>query len=148
VSAGRGRILALDLGDVRVGVAVSDPLGVTAQPLPTLRRASPDEDVARIGALVESLGVGRVVVGNPLLLSGEVGARSRQASEFAERLRAALPEVSVELWDERLSTVQAERALIEGNVRRRRRKQSVDAVAAVLILQSYLDAHERRERGA
>lgn len=148
MSAGRGRVLALDLGDIRVGIAVSDPLGVTAQPLETLRRASAEDVLARVGELAGSLGVSHVVVGNPLLLSGEQGSRSREAQGFAERLRQALPGVTVELWDERLTTVQAERILIEGGVRRRRRRKSVDTIAAALILQSYLDARERHGPGS
>ncbi len=140
-------MLALDLGDVRVGVAISDPLGWTAQPLETFRRGTPAEDLRTIRGLVESHGVRCVVVGNPLLLSGEAGERSLQAAEFARQLREGLAGIEVTLWDERLSTVEAERVLIAGNVRRRKRRQAVDTVAAALILQSYLDA-QGRSRGS
>jgi putative Holliday junction resolvase len=134
-----GRVLALDLGDSRVGVAVSDPLRITAQPLIPIRAA----DLNQVRELVREHEVGCVVVGDPLLLSGVAGERSRRAREFADRLRRRLPGVAVELWDERLSTVQAERVLTAGHVRRDRRKGVIDSLAAVLILQSYLDARAR-----
>jgi putative Holliday junction resolvase len=140
VTAGRGRVLGLDLGDVRIGVAVSDPLGLTAQPEPHLRRIGPRKDLDQVRQLVERHGVERVIVGHPLLMSGESGERARQAEAFAERLREHLGGTPVELWDERLTTVQAERTLLTDNVRRDRRKQVVDGMAAALILQSWLDA--------
>lgn len=142
-----GRVLALDLGNVRVGVAVSDPLGLTAQPLETFRRGSPDEDLRQVRRLVASRGVDHVVVGNPLLLSGEAGEQSRQAEQFAQRLREGLDGVTVSLWDERLSSVQAEREMTADNVGRRKRRMAVDAIAAALILQSFLDARRSREEG-
>lgn len=135
------RVLALDLGEVRIGLAVSDPLGVTAQPLGFLRRHGEASDALSIRALVEEHGAGRVVVGHPLLLSGDRGSRAEHAERFAERLRSRLPgDVAVVLWDERLTTAEAERILLSDGVRRRRRREVVDAMAAVLILQSWLDA--------
>jgi len=138
LSRERDRLLALDLGDVRIGVALSDPLGITAQPAGVIERSRESTDIERIRELVGAHGVAKVVVGHPLLLSGEAGVRARSAVAFVARLQAVLGEVPVLLWDERLTTVQAERALIEGKVRRRRRKEAVDAMAATLILQSYL----------
>jgi putative Holliday junction resolvase len=140
VTSGEGRILALDLGDARIGVALSDPLKLTAQPQDNLPRVGPRKDIERVRELVETHSVERVIVGNPLRLSGEAGTRSAQAAEFAERLRARLRDVPVELWDERLTTAEAERVMIAGNARRERRKRAVDGLAAVLILQSWLDA--------
>ena len=140
-----GRVLAIDLGDVRVGLAVSDALGITAQPVEGLRRAGPRKDFQRIREIVGRHDVRHVLVGNPLRLSGEVGTRARQARQFADRLREELDGLPVELWDERLTTVQAERALLAGNVRRRRRKEVIDSLAAVLILQNYLDAAASRD---
>jgi len=132
--------MALDLGDARIGVALSDPLGLTAQPQENLPRVGPRRDVEGVRALVERHGVERVIVGNPLLLSGAAGTRSEQAAKFAARLRTRLRGVAVELWDERLTTAEAERVMIAGNARRDRRRRAIDGLAAVLILQSWLDA--------
>jgi putative Holliday junction resolvase len=134
------RFLALDLGDVRIGVAISDPLAFTAQPLETISRVGPRKDVLFIADLARVREVGTVIIGLPLLLSGEEGTKAVEAREFAEQLRRRLPGVRVLLWDERLTTVEAERTMISGNVRRSKRKKHVDALAAVLILQSYLDS--------
>ncbi len=143
MTEGPARILALDLGDARVGLALSDPLGVTAQPLGALRRVGPRQDVARLRALVEEHRVTRVVVGHPLLLSGGAGERARGAEDLAATLREALGGIPVELWDERLTTVEAERLMLQGDVRRRRRREVVDSLAAALILQSWMEAHPR-----
>ena len=140
-----GRILALDLGDARIGLALSDPLGITAQPLGNVDARSPAADVRRVRAIIAEHEVVTVVVGLPLHLSGESGPRAEQARKFARRLADAAPGVSVELWDERLTTAEAERAMIAGNVRRRRRREVIDSLSAVLILQSYLDARSIRE---
>ena len=145
MSPGGERLLALDLGDVRIGVALSDALGVTAQPFGVIRRSNKRADLQEIRKLVEAHRVAKVVVGNPLLLSGEVGARARSTSTFVATLRGVLGDVPVELWDERLTTVQAERLLVEGKVRRRKRREVVDAMAAALILQSYLGAKATSE---
>lgn len=134
------RLLALDLGSVRIGVALSDSLGVTAQPLETIKRVGPRKDLQRICELVGDNEVGVVVIGLPLLLSGEEGEKAAEAREFADKLGRRLPAgVEVELWDERLTTVEAERTMLSGNVRRDKRKRNMDALAAVLILQGYLD---------
>lgn len=135
-----GRVLAIDLGDVRVGLAMSDALGVTAQPYETLQRRGSRQDLDRIVGHVRRHDVQRVIVGLPLLMSGEEGSRAHGARAFAARLAARLGEVPVELWDERLTTVQAERALVSGDVRRRKRREVVDRMAAVLILQNWLDS--------
>lgn len=133
-----GRVLAIDLGAVRVGLALSDPLRITAQPFGRLPRGSLKSGLVPIVELVREHGVGAVVVGHPLLLSGEAGEGARDAEAFAARLREAL-QVPVELWDERLTTVQAGRALLEGDVRRARRREVIDAAAATILLQSWLD---------
>jgi len=137
------RILAVDLGDVRMGLAMSDELMITAQPLPTWHRRDRREDLAHLQGLVETWGVQQVVVGYPRHLKGGVGESATKAQKFAEELESALA-VPVILWDERYSTVAAERTLIEAGVRRRRRQQVRDSVAALLILQGYLD---RRRSG-
>jgi putative Holliday junction resolvase len=141
VSGPSGRVLALDLGEATIGLALSDPLGITAQPVEPLRRVGPRKDLQRLRRLIGDRGVGTVVVGLPLLLSGEEGDAARDAREFAEVLRRRFPELVIDLWDERLTTVEAERVLIAADVRRDKRKRVVDTLAAVLILQGYLDAN-------
>ena len=140
-----GRILALDLGDVRIGLALSDPLGITAQPQPPLERIGPRRDLARVADLVREHDVSTVVIGLPLLLSGRDGTRATEARDYAERLRRRLTTVRIELWDERLTSRQAERELIAGGVRRGKRRKVVDGMAAALILQGYLDARTGEE---
>jgi putative Holliday junction resolvase len=139
LNAPAGRVLALDVGEVRVGLALSDPMGWTAQPHGFVPRHPKRAFVEAVRAIVETREVVRAVVGLPLLLSGEKGARAVDAESVAAALREAL-DIPVETWDERLTTVQAERALREGSVRRADRRRKVDAVAAAVLLQSYLDA--------
>jgi len=136
---GSGRVLAVDLGTVRVGLALSDPLRITGQPMGFLPRRALRDDLAALTDLVKANGVATVVVGHPLLMSGIAGERALDAQAFAERLRAE-GVCAVVLWDERLTTVQAVRALLEGNVSRKNRRKVVDAAAAALMLQSWLDA--------
>jgi putative Holliday junction resolvase len=134
------RILGLDVGDVRIGVAVSDPLEVIAQPLTSIKRTSVREDVESIKRLAAENEAGKIVVGVPKTLSDEMGIQAQKVLDFVESLRKAL-EIPIVLWDERLTTVEAERALIEADMSRRKRKKIIDKVAAVLILQGYLDSH-------
>jgi len=138
-------VLGLDPGERRIGVAVSDPRGVAAQPLRVIERASFAEDAARLRELVEARKAERVVVGLPLGMDGEAGPAARSARRYANRLRREL-QVEVVLWDERLSTAEAERSLLSAGESRARRREVRDAVAAALILQSYLDAQRGRER--
>ena len=135
------RVLALDVGDRRIGVAVSDPGRVLARSLEVIERDGTGRYLDRIMSLVEELNVGQVLVGHPLLLDGTVGHQARQAEEVASALQERI-EPPVLLWDERLSTVSAERMLIERGERRAKRRQHIDAVAAAVILQSYLDAQQ------
>lgn len=150
MSESSGRVLALDLGQVRIGLALSDPLGITAQPLGFLQRVGPRKDLAAIADLVREHDVETLVVGLPKLLSGAEGTGAAAAREVAERLRQRLSGVRVDLWDERLTTVEAERTLVAGKVRRRKRRECVDSLAAALILQGYLDSRASGggERGA
>ena len=124
---------------MRVGLALSDPLRITGQPMGHLERRILGKDLRALIDIVTEKDVSTVVLGHPLLMSGVAGERAQDAEKFAERLRAALP-CPVLLWDERLTTVQAERALREGNVDGRKRRLVVDAAAAALLLQSWLDA--------
>lgn len=133
------RILALDPGTKRIGVALSDELGWTAQPLETYERGSLKADLAHIRRLVEQHQVAEVVMGLPLRLDGREGPEAEQVRQFIEMLERALP-VPVVAWDERLTTRSAELFLIEANVSRKKRKGAVDRVAAALLLQSYLEA--------
>jgi putative Holliday junction resolvase len=134
-----GRLLGLDVGDVRIGVALSDETGTLASGLPTLVRVGPRKDVKAIGALVRGREAEGVVVGLPRRLDGSLGPQAEKVMAFVEALRTSL-RVPVSTWDERLTTVEAERILREAGAGIRERKASVDQVAAVLILQGYLDA--------
>jgi putative Holliday junction resolvase len=134
------RALGLDFGSVRIGVATSDPGRVIASPYDVITRGKDHAaDHAAIAAAVAESDASVVVVGLPRAMSGKESAAARAVRAEAEELRAAVS-VPVVFWDERLSTVTAQRALIEGGVRRKQRKQSVDSVAAAVILQSWLDA--------
>ena len=132
------RILGLDVGDARIGVALSDPLGLTAQRLTVIERTAPAQDVEVVQTLVTQHGVRTVVVGLPLTMRGERGPQARKVAAFSEALRRRLA-MPVELIDERLTTVQGSRALQETGTRGRKRKAVIDQVAAQLILQQYLD---------
>ncbi len=133
------RILALDPGTKRIGVALSDEMGWIAQPLETFERRSEASDVAHIRHLVEQHHVRQVVMGLPLRLDGRIGPEAEGVKRFMEKLEEALP-VPVVPWDERLTTRSAEDLLIEANVSRRKRKGTVDRVAAAILLQSYLES--------
>jgi len=133
-----GRVLALDVGKARIGVAVSDPDRTVALPAGTIRVAGGIQDLRAVAELVERYEVAEVVVGLPLSLSGERGPAARHAEELADGLRAIL-EVPVHLQDERLSTVEAERALAAAGADGRERRRSVDQAAASIILRAYLD---------
>lgn len=130
-------MLGLDLGQSRIGVAVSDPDRRVAVPLGTIRTGAP-EDVKAIAALVKEHAVEEIVVGHPLSLSGRKGEAADHAEKFAAALRSVL-DIPVALEDERLTTAQAERELAAAGVRGRRRREVVDQAAAAVILQSYLD---------
>lgn len=133
-----GRALGLDLGDVRIGVAISDPDRRVAVPLGTVRAGAP-QDLKAISALVRDHDVTVVVVGHPLSMSGRAGPRARQVEQLAGALRSVL-DVPVVLQDERLSTVEAERNLRRAGIRGRDRRRAVDRSAATVILQAWLDA--------
>ncbi len=135
-----GRVLGLDLGDARVGVAISDPERRVAVPHGTIRTGQPPGELKAVAALVEELGVTAVVVGHPRSMSGDSGPRAQQAEAFADA-RRAIVDVPVDLQDERLSTVEAERSLREAGVSGRRRRQVVDDSSATVILGAWIDAH-------
>jgi putative Holliday junction resolvase len=142
------RILAIDFGTKRMGLAVSDALGMTAQGLATLQRTRIADDLERLRLLVEEYAVERVLVGNPIGHSGGETAMSQQVAEFVEKLRRRLP-CPVELRDERLTSVEANRTLRDAGLSIGKRQRAVDRMAAVLLLQSYLDYLENeRSRGS
>ena len=139
------RIIGLDYGSKTVGVAVSDPLGITAQAVETICRKDENKlrkTCARIGELAGEYGAEQIVIGLPKHMNGDLGERARASMAFGELIgrRTGLP---VQMWDERLTSVSAERTLIENKVRREDRKKYIDQIAAVFILQSYLDSLRR-----
>src|SRR5262249_3084838 len=138
----KGRILALDLGKKRIGLAMSDPLGITAQGLPTLERTRIREDLAALASLIEEREVSLILMGNPLHMSGDAGRQAAYARDFDDRL-AKVSGRQVRLWDERLTTVQAQRVLRESGVSIEKRARAVDQMAAVILLESYLDSEAR-----
>lgn len=140
------RWLGLDLGEKTIGVAVSDEGEVVATPLRTLARQGGDRDLEAVAAVMREVGAGSVLVGLPLEMEGGEGDAARGVRRFGERLAAHLG-CPIHYWDERFSTVQAERALLEADMRRRRRKQVIDQVAATIILQSFLDRSQRAGEG-
>jgi putative Holliday junction resolvase len=138
-ASGTGRVLGLDLGDVRIGVAISDPERRLAVPLGTVHVGQPPGELKAVASLVTRHEVVQVVVGLPLSMSGAAGTRAAHAESFADALRAIL-DVPVSMQDERLSTVEAERSLQTTGVRGRDRRRVVDRTAATVILQAWLDA--------
>ncbi|MEW6082660.1 MAG: Holliday junction resolvase RuvX [Bacillota bacterium] len=138
--------MALDVGETRIGVALSDPLGLTAQGLEVIRRKNPEDDLKAVAKLASLHGATTVVVGLPRNMNGSSGPSATKAMEFASmaRERTGLEVVTV---DERLTTRQAERLLISADLSRRKRRMVVDKMAACLILQSYLDQRARKTPG-
>ncbi len=139
------RILGIDLGAKSIGVAVSDELGLTAQGVKTIRRKGMKRDLEELELLILKYGVEGLVVGLPRNMNGSLGPAAQKTLRFAEKLEAF--DLPITMEDERLTTVIAEQVLIEGDVRRSKRKQVIDQVAAALILQAYLDrvARERED---
>ncbi|MDH4615557.1 Holliday junction resolvase RuvX [Brevibacillus sp. AY1] len=136
------RLLGLDVGDKTIGVAVSDELGWTAQGLETIKRQSKEKDLARLKEWIAKYQIGAIVVGLPKNMNGTIGPRAEMCQSFAQFLqeRTSLP---VHMWDERLTTMAAERMLISADVSRQKRKNVIDKMAATLILQGYMDAKSR-----
>ena len=133
------RVLALDVGDRTIGVAASDALGLTAQGVETIRRKSWDKDMRRLKELKELYETDTFIVGLPKNMNGTQGERCDIVRDFAEKLQKKLKGSRVVFWDERLSTVAAERSLIAADVSRAKRRKVIDKMAAVFILQGYLD---------
>ena len=140
--------MGLDYGSKTVGVAISDPLGITAQGIETITRKDENKlrkTCARIEALIEEYQVEKIVIGLPKHMNNDIGIRAEKSMEFAEMLKRRTG-LEVQMWDERLTTVSAEKALMESGVRRENRKAVIDQIAAVFILQGYLDCQANAGR--
>ena len=141
-----GRILALDLGRKRIGLAISDELGITAQGLPTLERTNLRQDLAQLARLIAERGVSLILLGNPLHMSGREGRQSEWVRQFADKL-ISRTSCRVQLWDERLTSVQAGRVLRESGISIQKRARAVDRLSAVLLLGSFLDSRRPLDLG-
>ena len=133
------RIMGLDVGDKTIGIALSDPLGWTAQGLKTVQRTGIKKDLQKLGEIIKEYDVKKIVVGLPKNMDGTIGPQCQKVLEFNERLGKRFSDIEIIQWDERLTTVAAERTLIEADVSRKKRKEVIDKIAAVHILQGYLD---------
>ena len=134
-----GRVLALDFGKRRIGLAISDELGITAQGLETLQRTNIREDLERLAQLIRERNVSLILMGNPLHMSGAESRQAEHVRDFASRLKSGTG-IEVEFWDERITTVAAQRVLKESGNSIQKRAQAVDRLAAVILLESYLDS--------
>ena len=132
------RILGLDIGEKRIGVAISDELYFSANGLDVIERKNNGEDINKIAEIVSRYNVVKIVVGLPKNMDGSVGPSGEEVKKYVNKLQNAL-EVEVDFWDERLSTVAAEKTLIEADISRKKRKKVIDKMAAAFILQNYLD---------
>jgi putative holliday junction resolvase len=136
------RVLGLDVGSRRIGMAVSDPLGITAQGLETLQRKNKRQDFERLGQIIRDYAVKEIVVGLPLRMSGAEGTQAGKMHEFAEELRKRF-QLPVHLWDERLTSAEANRVLRETDLSIEKRGKAVDRMAAILILQGWMESRSR-----
>lgn len=141
------RILGLDFGQKTIGVAISDPFGWTAQGVEIIRRdkeESVNKSVERIGEIIKEYGVEKIVLGYPKNMNNTVGERGEKTQAFKQKLEKTFGNIEVVLWDERLSTVGAERSLLEADLSRKKRKNVIDKMAAVFILQGFLDSQAKK----
>lgn len=138
------RIMGLDVGDKTIGVAVSDPLGITAQGVTTIRRIGIKKDLEELEGLIDEYSVNKIVVGLPKNMNNTIGPQGEKVLKFVKKIENKF-KIDIILQDERLTTVSAERMLIEGDVSRKKRKEIIDKVAATYILQAYLDKNQKKE---
>lgn len=134
------RKMSLDVGTRTIGIAVSDLLGMIANGVETIRRTTEEKDYERIAYLIKEHEVDTLVVGFPKNMNGTIGERAQACEAMAHKLETMFPNIKVVLWDERLSTVAAEKVLVDADMRRNKRKKIIDMMAAVVILQNYLDS--------
>lgn len=139
------RCMGLDVGSQTIGVSVSDPFGWTAQGVETIRHTTREKDFKRLRELTDSYQVELFVIGMPLNMNGTKGMRAERTEDFAKELAAAFPDIPYTFWDERLTTVMAQKELIAADVSRKKRKKVIDKMAAVAILQGYLDWRSRQK---
>jgi putative Holliday junction resolvase len=139
-----GRTMAIDYGTKRIGLAVTDELGLTAQGLPTLHRTNKRNDFDHLRRTIKQFGVSEIVIGLPLCMSGDEGVQSEKVKQFANAVRARF-KIPIHLMDERLTSVEANRVLDDAEIGDKRRKEVVDQLAAVLILQAFLEARATRQ---
>jgi len=142
-----GRVLALDIGTKRIGVAISDELGWIAQPMTVIKRKSDEQVLRRIEEIVKKNEVSEIVVGLPLTLRGEIGKSACMVLAFVEKLKEYL-HIPIITWDESFSSAQAEKALIQADISRLKRKKVIDKIAAALILESFLKARSENKNSA
>jgi len=133
------RTLGIDLGDKTIGLAISDPSGILSQPVKTVRRIDIKRDMDAIKHVIDEYNVVKIVIGLPRNMNGSIGPQCEKTLQFADTLRGTIG-LEVVLWDERLTTVLAERALLEADLSRKKRRKVIDSVAASIILQSYLES--------
>lgn len=137
--------MGLDVGSQTIGVSVSDPFGWTAQGVETIRHTTREKDFKRLRELADLYQVETFVIGMPLNMNGTKGMRAERTEDFARELAAAFPDIPYTFWDERLTTVMAQKELIAADVSRKKRKKVIDKMAAVAILQGYLDWRSRQK---
>ncbi|GAA0177000.1 Holliday junction resolvase RuvX [Clostridium sediminicola] len=133
------RILGLDIGNQTIGVSISDPLGLTAQGIKTIRRTKIEKDLEELEFIIRDYGAQKIVCGLPKNMNGTIGSQGEKALEFSEILEEKF-NLEIIMWDERLTTVAAKKAMLEANMSRKKRKKVIDKVASTFILQSYLDS--------
>lgn len=136
------RLMGLDVGDATIGVAVSDELGWIAHGVCTIRRKSLSEDLKQLYEIIKEKNIDKIVIGLPKNMNNTIGERGNKSIEFEKIINSAYPEIKTVLWDERLTTAAAQRTLLEANVSRKNRKKVIDKIAAIFILQSYMDAQK------
>ncbi len=140
-----GRVLALDAGEKRVGVAITDALNITAQGLEVIERKNEEAFLDRLKSLIKEYSVSKIVIGMPLNMNGTKGSSAKLVEDFVELLKKDIP-VDIETLDERLTTKQGERMLLEADISRKKRKLSIDKISAQLILQTYLDLYAQKDK--
>ena len=138
------RIMGLDLGDKTIGVSVSDETKIIAQGLCTIKRKSLNDDLNALDRIIKEQNINKIVIGLPKNMNNTIGDRGNKSIKFSELLKKKFNDLEIELWDERLTTVSAEKVLLEADVRRKKRKEHIDKLAAVFILQNYLDSLNNR----
>ena len=137
-----GRIMGLDVGDKTIGVAVSDLMGLTAQGVKTIKRVGKKKDIEALKEIIKERQVNKIVSGLPKNMNGTLGPQGEKVLKLCELIKEETG-LEIDFWDERLTTVAAERSLIEGDVSRKKRKKVIDMLAAVIILQGYLDSKSK-----